>query len=125
MGRFDPGYRHERTVEVTSALSAIEFGSGDVPVLATPAVLMLAESVCAELLATQIADGETSVGTHAEVHHDAPTATGRTVRIVARPVERTDRRVSFEVEVHDGDEVVARVSHERVVVDRQRFLDRL
>ena len=123
MDQFDPGIQHERTIEVTDALSAIKFGSGDVPVLATPAVLALAEGMCAELLTTQIEEGLTSVGSHADVWHDAPTVIGRTITLSARPTGREGRRWFFEVEVREGGDVVARVSHQRVVVDRQRFLD--
>lgn len=123
MDQFDPGIQHERTLEVTPALSAIEFGSGDVPVLATPAVLALAEGMCAELLTTQIEESRTSVGTYAEVRHDAPTVIGRRITLSARPTGRDGRRWSFEVVVRAGGDVVARVTHQRVVVDRQRFLD--
>ena len=123
MDQFDPGIQHERTLEVTPRLSAMEFGSGDVPVLATPAVLALAEGMCAELLMTQIEEGQTSVGTRADVRHDAPTVIGRTITLSARPTGREGRRWSFEVDVREGGDVVAHVSHQRVVVDRQRFLD--
>ena len=125
MSQFEVGIQHERTVEVTPALSAIELGSGDVPVLATPAVLALAEGVCAELLGTQLSDDETSVGVHADVRHDAATMIGRRVTVAARPIKRDGRKVFFEVELREGDTVVARVTHERVIVDRQRFLERI
>ncbi len=118
---------HVRAVEVTAALTAVEVGSGDVPVLATPAVLALAEGTCVELLADHLDDGETSVGTYAEVRHDKATPVGRTVTVEARLVDRDGPRLVFEVAVREGDEhgqVVATVGHRRVVVDRQRFLER-
>lgn len=127
MGEPDPGRTHTRTLEVTAALTAVEVGSGDVPVLATPAVLALAEGTCVELLAGHLDEGETSVGTYAEVNHDKATPVGRTVTVEARLVDRDGPRLAFEVAVREGDEhgqVVATVGHRRVVVDRQRFLER-
>lgn len=116
--------QHRREVAVTFDLSAIALGSGDVPVLATPAVLALAEGSCAALLADDLAEGDTSVGLHAEVEHMAATPVGRHVTVEATLTDREGRRAAFEVVVREGDEVVATVRHRRVVVDRQRFLDR-
>ncbi len=127
MGERDQGPTHARTVEVTDALTAVAYGSGDVPVLATPAVLALAEGTCVELLTGHLDAGETSVGTLALVRHDQATPVGRTVTVEARLLDRKGPRLVFEVAVREGDEhgeVVATVEHRRVVVDRQLFLER-
>lgn len=123
----EQGRTHVRTVEVTDALTAVAYGSGDVPVLATPAVLALAEETCVELLTDHLDPGETSVGTFALVRHDRATPVGRTVTVEARLLDREGPRLVFEVAVFEGDEhgqVVATVDHRRVVVDRQLFLER-
>jgi predicted thioesterase len=116
--------QHRREVAVTSDLSASALGSGDVPVLATPAVLALAEGSCAALLAEDLAEGETSVGLHAEVEHIAATPVGRHVTVEATLTDRDGRHAGFDVVVREGGEVVATVRHRRVVVDRERFLER-
>lgn len=127
MGERDQGPTHARTVPVTDALTAVAYGSGDVPVLATPAVLALAEGTCVELLADHLGAGETSVGTFALVRHDRATPVGGTVVVEARLLDRDGPRLVFEVAVREDDEhgrVVATVEHRRLVVDRQRFLER-
>ena len=48
----------------------------------------------------------------------------RTVRAEARLVEVDGRRLVFDVSAHEGATLIARGRVERVVVDRQRFLDR-
>src|SRR5215468_3338340 len=48
---------------VTEADTAIEAGSGDVPVLATPRLLALAEAACVAALESHLGEGTTSVGT--------------------------------------------------------------
>jgi predicted thioesterase len=68
--------------------------------------------------------GSTTVGTRVELEHLAPTVVGRTVRAQARLAAVDGRRLSFEVSVSDGDETVARGRVERILVDRQRFVER-
>lgn len=128
MGERGQGPTHARTVEVTDTLTAIEFGSGDVPVLATPAVLALAEGTCVELHDGRLDAGETSVGTFAEIEHTKGTPVGGTVVVEASLVGQDGRQLEFEVVVREGDEqgeVVATVRHRRAIVDRQRFLERM
>jgi predicted thioesterase len=109
---------------VTASDTAPAFGSGDVEVLATPRVLALAEEATLRAVAPELAPGQTSVGTRVELDHVAATPVGRTVRAQARLVEVDGRRLAFDVSAHDGAALIARGRVERLVVDRQRFLDR-
>lgn len=68
-------------------------------------------------------DGKTSVGTRVEVRHTAPTRPGRTVAADALLVGIDGRKLVFDVTVRDGDDVIATAVVERVVVNRQRFLE--
>src|SRR6185312_2878186 len=107
---------------VTDADTAQAVGSGDVPVLATPRVLALAEAATVRALARRLESGTTTVGTRVELSHRAPTPIGRTV-IAAATLSAVDgRRLTFEVVVREGDAVVAEAVVERVLVDRSRFL---
>jgi fluoroacetyl-CoA thioesterase len=125
MGRCDPGLRHARVLEVTDEHTAIALGSGDVPVLGTPALLALAEGACVDAIAGEVPDEETTVGTWAEVEHLKATPVGATVCATATLIGHHGRRLEFNVSVEQGDEVVAKVRHRRVLVDRVRFLERL
>ena len=107
---------------VTDADTAQAIGSGDVPVLATPRVLALAEAATVRALARHLATGATTVGSRVELEHTAPTVVGRTVIAHARLTKVDGRRLTFEVAVRDGETTVAQVRVERVLVDRQRFL---
>ncbi len=64
-----PGLRSSVRIVVTEADTAIAIGSGDVPVLATPRLLALAEAAAVRAVAAALADGQTSVGTAAELKH--------------------------------------------------------
>jgi len=109
---------------VTAADTAPALGSGDVEVLATPRVLALAEEATVRAVAAELDLGQTTVGTRVELDHLAATPAGRTVRAEARLVEVDGRRLVFDVSAHEGATLIARGRVERVVVDRQRFLDR-
>lgn len=121
---FTPGLQAQVELTVTDADTAQAVGSGDVPVLGTPRVLALAEAATVAATARQMPSGLTSVGLRAEVTHLAPTPVGRTVLAEAKLTEVVERKLIFEVTVTDGDETAARARIERIVVDRQDFLDR-
>lgn len=107
---------------VTDDLTAVRLGSGDVPVLGTPALLAMCEEAAVAALHGRLAEGQTSVGTWVELEHLAPSRVGNEVRAVARLVAVDGNRLDFECEAWDGDRPVGRARHRRVVVDRARFL---
>jgi fluoroacetyl-CoA thioesterase len=109
---------------VTDADTAQAVGSGDVPVLATPRLLALAEAATVGATASRLPTGATTVGTRIELDHRSATAIGRTVTAEARLAKVDGRRLFFEIVVREGDAVVADGRIERVVVDRQRFIEK-
>lgn len=122
VGTCDPGLKESRTLTVTDEVTAVELGSGDVPVLGTPALLALAEGTCVAAIAGELPDGQTSVGTWAEVEHERATPVGREVAAEATLVGHHGRRLEFNVVVREGENIVARVRHRRQLVERDRFL---
>lgn len=65
--------------------------------------------------------GEQSLGTHINVNHLAATPPGFDITAKVRLVEVDGRRLLFEVEAYDGVDLISRGEHERFVIDRQRF----
>lgn len=121
---FAPGLTAQVELTVTDADTAQAVGSGDVPVLGTPRVVALVEAATVAATATGMPPGSTTVGTRVDVEHLAPTVVGRTVRAQALLATVDGRRLSFEVTVSDGDQTVARGRVDRILVDRQRFVER-
>jgi predicted thioesterase len=119
---FTPGLTARVELTVTDADTAQSLGSGDVPVLGTPRVLSLAEAATVVATSRQMPGGVTTVGTRAEVEHRAPTPVGRLVTATATLAKVDGRKLLFEVEVRDGDAVVAEVRVERMILDRRRFI---
>ncbi|WP_189056955.1 thioesterase family protein [Longimycelium tulufanense] len=111
----------ERVVEESDTASVV--GSGDVPVLATPRLLALAEAATVALLARHLAPGWTTVGTRVELDHVRATPVGGKVTVRATLAEANGKRLRFEFEAVDGDgQVVGRGTVHRALVERERFL---
>ncbi|WP_431727453.1 thioesterase family protein [Verrucosispora sp. TAA-831] len=119
-----PGLSARVELTVTDADTAEAVGSGDVPVLGTPRVLALAEAATVAASASHLPAGATSVGTRVALTHLAATPVGRTVAAQATLTTVDRRRLVFDVEVTEGGQRVAEGRVERVVVDRQRFVER-
>jgi fluoroacetyl-CoA thioesterase len=118
----EPGLQATVEETVTEEMTAARLGSGDVPVLGTPAVLALVEAAAVAAVADHLEPGTTTVGASVELEHVAPTAIGAGVAATAALREVEGRRLRFRFEVTDPAGPVARGAHERVLVDRHRFL---
>lgn len=126
MGNCDPGLKETRDLKVRKKDTAETLGSGDVPVLGTPAILALAEGACVSAISNDLPDGKTSVGSYAEIEHLLPTPVGRKVNAEATLIGHHGRRLEFSVVVRQDDgEIVAKIRHRRVLVDRERFLTKV
>ena len=104
--------------------TAVALGSGDVPVLGTPALLAMMEQAACAAIAAALDGGQTSVGTWAEIEHLAATAPGAEVVATATVAAADGKRLEFRCEAHEGPKLVGRATHRRSIVDRERFLAR-
>lgn len=68
---------------------------------------------------------EQTVGTHIDVSHSAATPPGLTVTATVKLLEVTGRRLRFAVEAHDGIDTIAEGTHERFVIDKAKFVDKV
>ena len=118
------GTSHTVTITVGEADLAVAVGSGDLPVLATPRMAALMEQAAAELAATLLDDGITTVGIALNISHTAPTLTGATVSAKATLTETDGRRFSFDVTAFDNVGEIGAGTHERVSVKAERFLEK-
>jgi len=119
---------------VTEADTAIEAGSGDVPVLATPRMLALAEAACVAALESHLDAGMTSVGTAVALEHRRASPVGTELEVEAELTDLVGRRLVFGFIVRHrppaagpaGEDLVAGAGTvERIVVDRAEFLARV
>ena len=64
---------------------------------------------------------EQTVGTHIDVSHVAATPAGFDVTAKVKLVEVAGRRLLFEVEAHDGVELISKGKHERFIINKDKF----
>ncbi len=115
------GLNGSASLTVSEADLATSLGSGDVPVLGTPAVLALCEAATVAAVEELLDEGKTSVGAHIELDHVAPSRVGAEVEAHAEVTVVDRSRVTFRVEAREGDDLIARGTVVRYIVDRARF----
>jgi predicted thioesterase len=130
------GLRASVSAVVADADTAIQAGSGDVPVLATPRLLALAEAATVAAISPHLPQGVTSVGTSASLEHRRASPIGAEVVVEAELTEIDGRRLVFSFIARESghqtgapddggdDRVVGAGTVERVLVDRKAFLAR-
>jgi fluoroacetyl-CoA thioesterase len=68
---------------------------------------------------------EMTLGTHIDVSHEAATPVGRVVTADVELIEVEGKRLLFKVEAHDGVAVISRGTHQRHIINRDKFVARL
>jgi predicted thioesterase len=119
-----PGLAATVDLIVTDADTSIIFRSGDVPVLATPRIIALCEEATMKAVETELGPDDTSVGMQVHIDHVAPTAVGNKVSAEAKVEDVRGRRVIFTVSARDDRGLVAAGRVTRVVVNRDRFMEK-
>ena len=119
------GLTHTSLLTVTKAVTATSMGSGDLPVLATPAMMALMENAAMLAVAPHLPEGSTTVGGHISASHIKPTPVGETVTATATVTKVDGKKIEFEVKAHWGDVLLGEGSHLRFIVDREKFMSRL
>ena len=117
----ETGIKGAAELAVSAADTARARRSGTLDVLATPALAELIERCCWESIAGYLDEGQTTVGTRLELHHNAPTPVGMAVRCESVLTSVDRRALSFQVRAYDAAGEIATAEHNRFIVDAQRF----
>ena len=97
----------------------------DVDVLSTPRLIQLIEMAAIEAVQGFIPPDQLSLGTQVKVKHLSPTPLGKKVTAHALLKEVDKNRLLFLVEAHDEMEKIAEGEHERILVPKERFLQKI
>lgn len=119
------GMKHTSELTVTEDLTAVRMGSGDMPVLATPAMVALIENAAMKAVADELPEGCTTVGGHIATSHLKPSKVGDRIAAVAEVTCVDGRKIEFHVAAYDGDTLLGEGTHLRFIVDRDRFIAKL
>ena len=101
--------------------TALTMGSGDLPVLATPALVAFMENTAKKLISLPAT--QSSVGVSVSLRHLKPSPVGAELRCEACLEREEGRRYTFRIAVFDNaGELIGEAQHERVAVDVERFM---
>lgn len=121
----ETGLKYTSTLVVQKEHTAAALGSGDLPVLATPALIALMENAAMQAAAGALAEGQTTVGTYVEVEHLRATPLYKTVAATAVLTSVDGRELTFAVGARDERGLIGEGTHRRFVVDAEKFVNKL
>ena len=119
------GLKHISELTVTGSVTAIKIGSGDMPVLATPAMMALMENAAMLAVADELPEGCTTVGGHIESSHLRPSKVGDKVYAKAEVTKVEGKKIEFKVAAYSGETLLGEGTHLRFIVDKERFMSKL
>lgn len=120
-----PGIKGRLELTVTKDKCAGAVGSGELDVFATPAMIALIEETAWRSVAPLLQPGEGTVGTALDVRHLAATPVGLRVRCETELTLVDRRRLVFAVKVFDPFGLVGEGTHERFVIQYEKFLKKV
>ena len=115
------GIEGKGTVVVAERHTARVRASGTLDVFATPAMIELIEETAWKSVAGELEEGCATVGTSLQIKHLSATPVGMQVTCKTRLKEVDGRRLLFEVAVEDEVGRIGEGTHERFVIQAEKF----
>ena len=113
-----------QTIQVTENQTATHYGSGLLPVFATPALIALMENTAMQLI--PLPAGCSSVGISINMQHLKASPVGTSIQCTATISAIVGKKFTFEIVATDNSlEIIGKAIHERVVVDIVRFMSKI
>ena len=120
-----PGLTGKSEMIVENEDLVSHLGGISVEVLSTPRLIELMEASAVEAIERFLLPGQVSLGTQVRIKHLSPTPRGMKVTAHAILKEVEKNRLLFWVDAYDEKEKVAEGEHERVLVSKERFLQKV
>ena len=120
-----PGMMFMEHFTVSEEWTALSMGSGDVPVLSTPALILACEKTAYRGLQHLLGEDFTSVGSKVEILHTAPSRVGDRFRVEAMISQVRRNFITFTITVFSDTRTIATGLHRRHIVCRDSFIRRL
>ena len=120
-----PGLTGQSEMKVREGDLVSQLGSIDVDVLSTPRLIQLMEAAAIKAIQEFIPSDQLSLGTHVRIKHLSPTPLGMKVIAHAILKEVNKNRLIFLVDAYDEMEKVAEGEHERLLISKEGFLQKV
>jgi predicted thioesterase len=102
-----------------------KLGSITVDVLSTPRLIQLLETAAIEAIQGYMPSDQLSLGTQVKIKHLSPTPLGMKVTAHALLKEVDNNRLFFLVDAYDEKDKVAEGEHERILMSKERFIQKV
>jgi fluoroacetyl-CoA thioesterase len=120
-----PGLTGKSEMVVKEGDLVSRLGGMNVDVLSTPRLIELLEAAAIEAIEGFLLPGQITLGSLLKIRHLSPTPLGMRVTAHAVLKEVDEKRLLFWVDAHDELEKIAEGEHERILVSRERFLQKI
>lgn len=97
----------------------------DISVLSTPAMILFMEKTSMKCVQQYLPEPYTTVGVAINVRHLNPAPLGGVVKVVSKLMIIEGRKLVFEVKAYYRDVLIGEGLHERFIVNREKFLERV
>ncbi len=115
--------REEYLVE--EKYTAKHIGSGDVEVLSTPSMILFMEQTALNCVQKYLPVKYTTVGIAVNIKHLKPVPKNEKVVVEAEITSIEGRKVIFNVKTLWKDQLIGEGIHERYIVDREKFIEKI
>ena len=119
------GASYTSTMRVVAETTADYIGSGDLAVLATPAMCALMENAAMLAVAPHLEAEQTTVGTALNIEHLRATKVGEVITATAVLTEINGRELKFNIAARDEVGIIGEGTHTRFIVNRKKFMAKL
>jgi fluoroacetyl-CoA thioesterase len=119
------GLSYSMEITVDDRKTANFYGSGNLDVFATPAMIALMENAAKDCAQQGLPEGYSTVGIEINVKHIKATPIGMKVKVEVL-LEKIDRsRLYFKVEAYDENSKIGEGTHIRYIVNSEEFLKKI
>jgi fluoroacetyl-CoA thioesterase len=120
-----PGLTGKSEMVVKEEDLVSQLGAVPLDVLSTPRLIQLLETAAIEAIRDHMPGDQVSLGTEVRIRHLSATPLGMkvTANALLKGVEKS--RLLFLVDAYDEKEKVAEGEHERILVSKERFLQKV
>jgi fluoroacetyl-CoA thioesterase len=115
------GAEGEATTVVAREFTVRHFHANMPEVYGTPFMIYLMEVAASNAIQPALPAGWMSVGVDVNIRHLAATPVGRTVTARAKVTKVTEKLIEFEVQAHDGKNLIGKGTHSRAPIELARF----
>ena len=112
--------------QVVGSSDSIHFmGPEAPPALSTPTLIRWMEMASREAVSSLLEPGQETVGIGIQMSHLAATPVGSKVRVQSRLKEQSGKVFTFHVEAYDEKEKIGEATHQRAIVEVEKFAEKL